>query len=55
MIMLLPETRAIGEKLIAQELQEIENMPFFTDKNYSPRSVLIMIESREGEGSVYVI
>ncbi len=27
-----PETRQWGEKLIAKELREIENMPFFTDK-----------------------
>lgn len=27
-----PETRVIGERLIQKELQEIENMPFFTEK-----------------------
>ena len=49
-----PETREIGEKLIAQELQEIENMPFFTDKKLLPTFRSYYDRIARGERDLYM-
>ena len=49
-----PETREIGEKLIARELQEIENMPFFTDKKLLPTFRSYYDRIARGERDLYM-
>ena len=49
-----PETREIGEKLIARELQEIENMPFFTDKKLLPKFRSYYDRIARGERDLYM-
>lgn len=47
-------TREIGEKLIQKELQEIENMPFFTDKKLLPTFLNYYKRIAGGERDLYM-
>ncbi|MDY4042248.1 MAG: [FeFe] hydrogenase H-cluster radical SAM maturase HydG [Marinifilaceae bacterium] len=49
-----PETRAVGEKLIEQELREIENTPFFTDKKLLPTFRSYYERIARGERDLYM-
>lgn len=49
-----PETREVGEKLIARELQEIESMPFFTDKKLLPTFRSYYDRIARGERDLYM-
>ena len=49
-----PETRRVGERLIEQELKEIENMPFFTDKKLLPTFLTYYKRIASGERDLYM-
>ena len=49
-----PETRRVGERLIEQELKEIENMPFFTDKKLLPTFLTYYKRIASGERDRYM-
>ena len=49
-----PETRAVGEKLIEQELKDIENTPFFTEKKLLPTFLSYYNRIANGERDLYM-
>lgn len=49
-----PETRVVGERLIEQELREIENTPFFTDKKLLPTFRSYYERIARGERDLYM-
>ena len=49
-----PETRAVGEKLIEQELREIEATPFFTEKKLLPTFRSYYDRIARGERDLYM-
>ncbi len=49
-----PETRLAGERLIEQELQEIEQTPFFTDKKLLPTFMSYYRRIAAGERDLYM-
>ena len=49
-----PETRRVGERLIEQELKEIENTPFFTDKKLLPTFLTYYKRIASGERDLYM-
>ena len=49
-----PETRRVGEQLIQKELQEIERMPFFTEKKLLPTFRTYYERIAAGERDLYM-
>jgi 2-iminoacetate synthase len=49
-----PETRAIGERLLEQELREIEDTPFFTEKRLLPTFLAYYERIGKGERDLYM-